>query len=1096
MSDLDEQIEKLNAAIAGLEAQRAALGDAVVDPALAALHQHLSQLEAPLADSGTEDERKLVTILFVDVSGFTALAEKMDAEDVRALINSCFESLVPVVRKYEGTIDKFIGDEIMVLFGAPAAHEDDPERALRTALEMMDAIATFNRAHGTNLDLHIGINSGRVIAGKVGTQNRRDYSVMGDAVNLAARLEDASPDGEIFVGPNTYGQTAALFDFEKLPPLNLKGKEAAVQVYRLTGLKPAPKSPRGIEGLRASLVGRDAELEEIRSVLVKLQRGRGSILAIVGEAGLGKSRLVAEARALSPATVSWAEGRALSYCSGMSYWLAREVLRSILDVKADAPRSKMDAALRSSLDQDLREKIVEVYPYLGRLLEIPMAEAMEERVKFLTSEALQGRILQAFYDYVRARAHRQPLVLVWEDLHWCDPSSLQVFENLLPLANEVPLLLLCAYRPRENRATELLAQADETCAANYRSIQLCPLTRQQSDSLIQKLLKIENSPEKMRDLILDRAEGNPFFLEELLRSLLDAGVVVLEQDRMVATRELEAVDIPDTLQGVLMARIDRLEPQNKRTLQNASVIGRIFQERVLAHLSELKLNAKDRLGRSLGDLQRREFIQSREQRESEAATLQEDEYIFKHAITHQVAYDSMLMARRKELHVLAARALETLFPERLDELSATLGYHFERAGAAALAAHYLGRAAERAQAMFANTEALAFYQSAIAQIHRLDSAKEDIAIQSSAARLNEGLGDVLTLMGQHADARVAYDCARSFVPESDSIWRSRLFRKSGFSHNIQRHYEETSRAYDSAEKDLGNTTSARSIDWWEEKVQIQLERMHLFYWQGMASEMRELAERYRSPIQERGTPIQRGKFFEKLALSYLTESRYRPNEECLRLAELALSESQGSGNLPEVSHIRFVLGFVHLWSGNYADAVEHGEGALHLAQRCGDLVIQARCLTYLAVAHRRAGHLDQTRSYATHTLELASKLGMVEYVAMAKANLAWVEWRDGNLEETQTLGSDALTLWHGMEDPYGFDWMALWPLIGIALSRKQTEHAVELAEGLFPDSQHPIDDEVMSAAKQAIDSWRKGDQTLAGSQMQSALETAERHHYV
>ena len=198
MSDLDEQVEKLTAAISGLEAQRAALGDAVVDSALAALRLQLSQLDASRGEPAADDERKIVTIIFADVSGFTAMSEKLDPEEVRAFMNGCFESLVPIVRKYEGTIDKFIGDEIMALFGAPAAHEDDPERALRAGLEMIEAIAAFNRAHGTDLGLHIGINTGRVIAGKIGAEGQRNYSVMGDAVNLAARLEDASSRGEIF----------------------------------------------------------------------------------------------------------------------------------------------------------------------------------------------------------------------------------------------------------------------------------------------------------------------------------------------------------------------------------------------------------------------------------------------------------------------------------------------------------------------------------------------------------------------------------------------------------------------------------------------------------------------------------------------------------------------------------------------------------------------------------------------------------------------------------------------------------------------------------------------------------------------------------
>jgi hypothetical protein len=997
---------------------------------------------------------------------------------------------VPIVQKYEGTIDKFIGDEIMAVFGAPVAHEDDPERALRTALEMMEAIVAFNRARGTGLRLHIGINTGPVIAGKVGAHGRLDYSVMGDAVNLAARLEDASPDGEIFVGPKTYRLTASLFEFEKLPPLNLKGKEVAVEVHRLLGLRAVPKPVRGIEGLRASLVGRDSELAEMHSALAALQLRSGGILAIVGEAGLGKSRLLAEARMPIRAGVSWAEGRALSYTAGMSYWLAREILFSLIGIKADVSQLKIEAALRRSLEQEFHDKIADVYPYLGRLLEIPMQETMEERIKFLTAEALQGRILQAFYDYIRACAKRQPLVLIWEDLHWCDPSSLQVFETLLPLTREFPLLLLFASRPHEKAVSELLARIDETYISNYRSIKLSPLTRRQSGSLIQQLLRIENLPEKIRDLILDRAEGNPFFLEELLRSLLDAGVVVMEHGRAISTRDIEAVDIPDTLQGVLMARIDRLEAENKSALQKAAVIGRVFQQRVLAHLYDLKSDERH-LDRSLGELQQREFIQSREQEASETSALQEDEYIFKHAITHDVAYNSLLVASRKELHAKAARALETLFPERLDELSATLGYHFERAGAAAPAVHYLGRAAERAQMTFANTEALAFYQSAIAQIQRVDSAKEDIVMRSSAARLNEGLGDVLTLMGQHADARAAYDCARSFVPDADSVWRSRLFRKSGFSHNLQRHYEETGRAYDSAENELGGINSTRSVEWWEEKVQIQLERMHLFYWQGRASEMRELAERYRSAIKERGTPMQRGKLFEKLALSYLTESRYHPNEECLRLAELAFSEIQGSSNLPEVSHIRFVLGLVHLWRGNFAEAVEHCTASLHLSERCGDLVTRARSLTYLAMAHRCAHHLEQARSYAAQTLELATKIGMIEYVAMAQANLAWVAWREGNHTETEKLGSEALRLWHGMEDPYSFDWMALWPLIAVAFSRSDVACAIDYTRALLVEDQHPLPERLASITQKAIESWQTSQPEKARTDLERAMQMAQ-----
>jgi hypothetical protein len=271
--------------------------------------------------------------------------------------------------------------------------------------------------------------------------------------------------------------------------------------------------------------------------------------------------------------------------------------------------------------------------------------------------------------------------------------------------------------------------------------------------------------------------------------------------------------------------------------------------------------------------------------------------------------------------------------------------------------------------------------------------------------------------------------------------------------------------------------------------------MHLFYWQGMAGEMRELAESIRSVVEQRGTPLQRGKFFEKLALSHLTGSRYRPTEECLELAELAVSKSRGSDNLSEISNIRFVLGFVHLWQRHFVDAIRRFEEAHVLAERCGNLVVQARCLAYLPVAQRSNGSVDQTRAQAERALELAHKLAMIEYVAMAKANLAWVAWKQTRFSDCEKLGQEALELWHGMEDPYSFDWMALWPLIATAVAQNKLDSAAALSEGLFLESQHPLHDDVMSATRHAIDTWRSGD-TAGLSQMEQAIETAKHYGYL
>ncbi|PYK67332.1 MAG: hypothetical protein DME45_10395, partial [Verrucomicrobia bacterium] len=994
MADLEAEIEKLTAAIAALESQRSSLGNAVVDPAIAALRAQLTQLESRAADAEV-GERKVVTIVFADVSGFTALSETLDPEKVRELINACFDWLVPVVQKYDGTIDKFIGDEIMALFGAPVAHEDDAERALRAALEMMDVIAAFNGANGTELGLHTGINTGLVVAGQIGGHDRRDYSVMGDAVNLAARLEDASPVGEIFVGPATYRLTKQLFDFEPVPPLTLKGKEAPVEVRRLLGAKTVPKSTRGIEGLCAPLVGRDEELAEIREALAALGRGQGSTLAILGEAGLGKSRLIAETRALLPAKTTWAEGRALSYTAGMSYWLAREILLSLLGAKAGASQSEIAAALWNSLNGQSA-----FYPFLARLLELPMEAAAEEQVKFLSSETLRSRILEALRGYVHDCAQRSPLVLVWEDLHWCDPSSWEVLETLFPLCNNVPLLMLYVSRLEDNRVVEMLREHDGKCIR--RTIRLSPLSRDEGHVLVQQLLKIENLPERLRELILNRAEGNPFFVEELLRSLIDTGVIVLQEGRATAVREIQALEIPETLHGVLAARIDRLPSESKQTLQRASVIGRIFQQWVLAYICEEK--ARPKLQASLGELQRREFIQSREQHASETAGLERDEYIFKHAITHDVAYGSMLLARRKELHRQIAEAIETLFPGRIDELSATLGYHFERAEATERAVFYLGRAAERAKATFANAEAIGFYETAIRLIARAGEEQ----FRRDAARLNEGLGDVLTLAGRHDDARTAFARALNLVENAELMSRARLHRKIGFSHSLQRHFAETTREFDLADKELGEPSEKQRADWWEEKVWIQLERMHLFYWQGMVKEMRELAHQFRPVIIERGAAWQRARFLKTLALSLLMDSRFRPSLECVELARRAVAASEEANNLAEAVHVNFVLGLIELFHGDLRDAAEQCGKAFRMAERTGDLVLQARCLAYRAVAYRRLSDVPRCRTEAEKTLVLTEELKMVEYVAMAKASLAWAAWREKNEGEAQKLASEAL----------------------------------------------------------------------------------------
>jgi class 3 adenylate cyclase len=1109
MANLDKQSAQLERAIAGLEAQRALLGDAVVGPAIQALRRQLADIRKPAAPS-LEGERKLVTVVFADISGFTALSEKLDPEQARTLMNDCFEQLVPVIEKYGGMVDKFVGDAIVALFGAPLAHENDPERALRAAVEMMEALSAFNAERGADLGLHFGINTGPVVAGGVGSSGRQEYSVMGHPVNLAARLEDASERGEIFVGPDTYRLTAPLFDFEPLPDVRIKGVSDPLAVYRLRGLKAAPGPMRGIQGLRSPLVGRDAELLRLDEALRSLREGRGGLVAVVAEAGVGKSRLIAEARKALVPGVGWFEGRALSHTQGMSYWMARDVLEALLRFDRGAPSSAVAPVLGLEVGRLFPEAFVEIYPYLARMLEVTLDPGLEERVRYLSAEVLQRRIVEAFTAYLRARAREEPLAVVWEDLHWADPSSLTLLDALLPLAGPVPLLLLLVYRPDEGPMEDFQKHAVAQ-GERYQRIELDTLSREESTRLLENLLDLENLSEEARALILDKAEGNAFFLEEVLRSLIDAGLVVLRANRAVATRAIQHVDVPDTLQGVVMARVDRLPAPHKRTLQTASVIGRVFDERLLARLAGGGRSGDGSNGNGLRDsleeLRHREFIRIRESSTDQlgAAAAREREYIFKHAITQEVSYSSLLLARRKELHRRAGEAIETLWPAQLDDNAATLGYHFQRAEVADKAIRYLSRAANRARAMYANTEAIGFYRAALGQAELLlgRAGGPQEPWRAEASRLQEALGDLLELTGSHDEARAAHLSALALVAAEDRLRRSRLHRKIAKTWESQRELTEALASYAEAERTLGEraplssaATQQADSAWWEEWIDIRLERMWVHYVRAELREMTEHIDEIRPVLERFGAAAQRSLFFLRLVLIAFRRDRYVVSEQTLDLARASLLEAQEAGDLIGISHPRLVLGMCHMCRLELDDAEENFLAGLASAERTGDVVVQTRLLTYLIVVQRRRGLRERVRHYIARTLEVATAGQMIEYVAMAKANLAWLAWLDGDTSEAETQAREALEFWKKSWSAYPFKWAALWPLIAVELAGGRLSEAVEHARMMVEPPQEPLPVALATAVQEALSEWDAQRPAAAAACFGRSLQLAREMAYL
>jgi tetratricopeptide (TPR) repeat protein len=469
------------------------------------------------------------------------------------------------------------------------------------------------------------------------------------------------------------------------------------------------------------------------------------------------------------------------------------------------------------------------------------------------------------------------------------------------------------------------------------------------------------------------------------------------------------------------------------------------------------------LDRQLKELCRRSFIEPELGNAS-----RERVYVFHHAITQEVAYQSLLQTTRREWHRLTGEAIETLSAGRLEEHSGILGRHFEQAGAREKAIRYFVQAADRARAIFSNLEAISFYRSALTQAEIGGTLPEGVGLELIAST-RETLADVLALNGEFDVADEELKQAQSLIEPSNRIGHSRLYRKLASNWAMRREFEKTFACLDRAENELNLEGADRGEEWWHEWAQIQHERLHLFYWLGQCSELNALAATVQPHLEKHGTLIQRGRFFMMRALSLLSEHGYAPPEIAVEYAQRSVDLTKNYDNPTDLVHLWFVLGFLQLWRGNLPAAIAGLGHALQLSNQVGDLVLQLRCLTYLAVAHREMDDKSAARDYAERALSLATRLQMGQYTAMANATLAWVAWKGGDLVAVKALAVKALEEWHAMPDPYGFDWMALWPLIATAHAEKNFTEAIQRMRDLFGPNQHSLPAAVTTSAKKAIE---------------------------
>ncbi|MCP4536185.1 MAG: AAA family ATPase [Chloroflexi bacterium] len=751
--------EQLEQAIAQLQAQRTILGDAVVDASIAALREKLATLEPP----PTSKQRKQVTILFADVSGFTAMSETMDAEDVNAIMNALWEQLDAAITEHGGQIDKHMGDAVMALWGTETAREDDPEQAIRAALAMQQEISGFESRisdlvtipdMASEINVRIGLNTGPVLLGQVGTTG--EYTAMGDTVNLASRLEHAAPVGGVLISHATYRHVRGVFDVLEQEPLRVKGKARLVQTYLVQRAKPRAfrMTTRGVEGIETHMVGRDAELLILQSAFQdatlqgdfdnKIEDAEPCVVTIVGDAGVGKSRLLYEFEKwieLLPEEIWYFKGRATPETETMPYGLARRMFAHRFDIlesdSAAEVRKKFRAGMATVLDSDQVDLV-------GQLLGLDFSASQVVQAR-LGSESFGELATAHLTEYLRAIAS-EPTVIFLEDIHWADDSSLDLIDYLVAAIPNTRLLVVCLARPSLFERRPNWGEGQDI----HTQINLRPLSRRASRALVGEILqKVKDVPSELRNLIVKGAGGNPFYVEELIKMLIEDDVIVCEEDRWrVELERLAKVRVPPTLTGVLQARLDSLPSEEKMLLQRAAVVGRLFWDSAVA---ELKAEERSELDEAtvaplLEAVRDRELVFRREH----SAFAGAEEYIFKHALLRDVTYETVLLKLRRVYHRQVACWLEVAAGERIGEYLGLIAGHYELAGEGEKAAEYLLRAGDQARLAYACQEASGYYKRALPLL-------EEQGEHDQAARTLMKLGLTCDLAFDFQGSRQAYE---------------------------------------------------------------------------------------------------------------------------------------------------------------------------------------------------------------------------------------------------------------------------------------------------------------------------------------------------
>lgn len=1066
---------------------------------------------APPSSAQPTEERKVVTILFADVTGSTPMAERLDPEQMRAIMARFFQTMAEVIGRFEGTVEKFIGDEVMAVFGLPAAHEDDPERAVRAALAMRERLEDLNRepqaSRGVMLQMRVGINTGEVVANPQATE-KGEFMVTGDAVNVAARLRGAAEPGMAIVGERTYWNTVRLAEYVPLSPLVLKGKSLPVAAWQLMRMLP-DIARRGPAGLHAPMIGREEEFSLVQGLLQRVIRERRPyLITIAGAPGVGKTRLLEEVQASLPPSVTVRQGRSLPYGS-TSLWAIGEIIRADCGILRSDPPAAVTQKLEQRIADLLGEGTGEARQITTQLARILAVRRLETDAG---EEGSREDLFWALRRHFERLAGQAPLILAFEDLHWGDTELLDLIEYLAQWAAAgAPLLIVCLTRP------ELLEVRPNWGGGkrNYTSLFLEPLTAEDTERLLRELLRADTLPGAVASAV-GVAEGNPYFVEEILRMLIDTGALQRLDGQWEVAGTLN-LTVPDTIQGVVTARLDRLGREEKSILQEASILGTRFWMSGLAHVTG---TSEPALASVLTALQAKDFLVERERSQLEG----QREFTFKNLIIRDVAYAMLPKSKRSEKHRAYGIWAEQTYGERAEEFADLLAFHWGQAAGLAReiglpeqlkevapkAMQYGLMAGRKAARVYANDQAITHFLTARALAEELGADAERIAAI-------EGLADVHALQAQWEEASRLYQEALTYHQQKgDAVRQARMQSRIGSTFSgvfdfrqalphiqsaietleAQKEEHELAGIYNQmarAQAYLGNFQEAerfareglRLAEQSKMPTQVAEARLFLGWIDVMLGRPEAVTNypKYVEEVERLNDPARTVVAYHGKAVLYRQRGEYA---QARKAAEEALVLARETNNRPRVAHSHYLLANVHFLAGDWAAATGSVQKYLEVAEDVPTWIEHAKSL----LAFMEGGMMSAQVS-AAKAVTNAEQRREVTSLGWAVDWCAFLYLRSNRLEDARRLLAERLAqlvpmkiIWPAYLYPLAAEaalalgdtagaaehcrqaealaWMDIKPAQGRLLKARGLVHAAQRSWG-----------EAISLIQEAVDLYRK-----------------------